>query len=62
MARINLYIPDELKLKMAKRPDINWSLELQRIAEILTERDWLIVSSKPRLDEEGERQWRHSKT
>lgn len=46
MARINIYISDELKDKMKSRPDINWSAEFQRIVEKLTSRDWLIVSSK----------------
>ena len=46
MARINLYIPDELKKRLESRTDVNWSREFGYVVEEKTNRDWLIVSSK----------------
>lgn len=53
MARINLYIPDELKRRLESRTDINWSAEFQRVVEEKTKRDWLIVSSKSEARQAG---------
>ena len=46
VARINLYVPNELKARIDQRTDINWSAEFQRLAEEKTSRDWLIVATE----------------
>jgi hypothetical protein len=48
--RINLYVPEDLKSRMAERPDLNWSRLFAELAERVlalqpsaVKRDWLIV-------------------
>lgn len=52
MARMNIYVPDDLKKEMDKRPDLNWSYIFKKCVQAILKdapkRDILRVASKRR--------------